>query len=75
MSNYNYNCNLCKEEKTGFGNNPYPLCEENDNKARCCDDCNIKYVLKARMLMLQKEQMEAKLNQLKEAINKINQKK
>ena len=75
MSSYNYTCNICKEEKEGFGNNPYPLCDENDHKSRCCDPCNIKFVLKARMLMLQKDQIEAKFSQLKESINKQKEKK
>jgi DNA-directed RNA polymerase subunit RPC12/RpoP len=66
----NYNCSICKKDFYGYGNNPYPLCEVNDHKARCCDDCNLKYVLKARMIMIQKEQSEARLKQLKESINK-----
>lgn len=31
-----------------FGNNPYPVKEN----GRCCDKCNYKYVIPARMLEL-----------------------
>lgn len=44
-----YICCLCGEEHEGFGNNPYPLYEEGDFKSRCCDDCNTKLVIPARL--------------------------
>lgn len=66
----NYNCSICKKDFYGYGNNPYPLCDEKDYKSRCCDTCNIKYVLKARMLMIQKDEIQEKFNQLKETVNK-----
>lgn len=44
-----YICCLCGKEKEGFGNNPYPLCKENDFESRCCDDCNISLVIPARI--------------------------
>lgn len=44
-----YICCLCGEEHEGFGNNPYPLYEEDDFEARCCDDCNTKLVIPARL--------------------------
>jgi hypothetical protein len=52
-----YTCCICNKEKEGYGNNPYPLCDEKDYKSRCCDECNINYVLKARMLLIEKEQL------------------
>ena len=44
-----YICCLCGEEHEGFGNNPYPLCEDGDFESRCCDDCNTKLVIPARL--------------------------
>lgn len=44
-----YICCLCGKEKEGFGNNPYPLCKEDDFESRCCDDCNISLVIPARI--------------------------
>ena len=44
-----YICCLCGEEHEGFGNNPYPLCEEGDIESRCCDDCNTRLVISARI--------------------------
>lgn len=44
-----YICCLCGKEHKGFGNNPYPLCKENDFESRCCDDCNISSVIPARI--------------------------
>lgn len=38
---------------TDYGNNPFPLCEENDYESRCCDVCNT-YVVKARIVLLNK---------------------
>ena len=44
-----YICCLCGKEKEGFGNNPYPLCKENDFESRCCDYCNMRLVIPARI--------------------------
>ena len=49
-----YICCLCGEEHEGFGNNPYPLYEEDDFEARCCDDCNTRLVIPARIAKLYK---------------------
>jgi len=43
-----YKCCLCKKQKYGFGNNPAPLTED----GRCCDECNSKKVIPARMKMM-----------------------
>ena len=32
-------CCLCGRECTGYGNNPWPLVD--DEAARCCDTCNL----------------------------------
>lgn len=43
-------CCLCGEEITDFGNNPWPLVE--DENARCCDCCNETKVIPARITRL-----------------------
>lgn len=44
-------CCLCGREFEGYGNNPYPLCEESDYESRCCNDCDSKFVVPARIEM------------------------
>lgn len=40
-------CCICGKEFEGWGNNPYPVTKgEND---RCCDICNARYVIPARV--------------------------
>lgn len=47
----NPKCCICgKECENQWGNNPYPL-SKNEND-RCCDECNMQYVIAARMLHL-----------------------
>lgn len=38
-------CCICGKKYEGFGNNPEPV----KNKGRCCDACNEKYVIFARL--------------------------
>lgn len=40
-------CCLCKKEIKGYGNSPAPLNENED--AKCCDECNFKLVIPARI--------------------------
>lgn len=40
-------CSICKKEYTGWGNNAEPI-----NDGRCCDECNWKKVIPARMKKL-----------------------
>lgn len=40
-------CCICGKAFVGWGNNPYPVNENED--ARCCDECNSKYVIPARI--------------------------
>lgn len=40
-------CCFCKEEITGWGNNPAPLFQ--DGKNRCCDVCNATIVIPERI--------------------------
>ena len=49
-------CCLCHEEFEGHGNNPWPVIEgENE---RCCDECNWKVVVPARVNMIEMENDE-----------------
>lgn len=51
-------CCFCGKECGEYGNNPYPL-SENEND-RCCDECNCK-VIEARInAMLEAKRNEAK---------------
>ena len=42
-------CIICNEEFVGYGHNPAPIREE----GRACDDCNFRFVVRARILELQ----------------------
>ena len=45
-------CNICGCTFSGYGNNPYPLCDINDFESRCCDECNSQYVIPSRIYEL-----------------------
>ena len=57
-----YKCCICGKEHEGFGNNPDGACwkDEHGNivvgkfnkEDRCCDDCNLTYVLSGRLYMM-----------------------
>ena len=38
-------CSICQLFYIGFGNNAQPI-----NKGRCCDKCNVDFVIPIRML-------------------------
>lgn len=38
-------CCICERKLKGYGNNAYPIKE-----GMCCDNCNIKFVVPARMI-------------------------
>ena len=42
-----YTCCICGEECTGYGNNPEPYKHE----GKCCDACNLHFVIPARMAL------------------------
>jgi len=44
-----YTCCICGKEAEGWGNNPAPVRDE----GRCCDECNIKKVVPARIAGLE----------------------
>lgn len=45
-------CCICGEECTGYGNNPEPFKHE----GRCCDACNLHYVIPARLAQMNTEE-------------------
>ena len=51
-------CCICGKKITGWGHNPYPVIR--DENARCCDECNSKYVIRARILGLIEADKEEK---------------
>ena len=48
----NGTCCLCGKPYTLYGNNPYPFCDKDDDKSRCCNDCNREKVIPARLSAL-----------------------
>ena len=48
MENNTFTCCLCGDTFTGFGNNPFPIVED---ESRCCDECNGRYVIPTRLMM------------------------
>ena len=48
-----YKCCLCGGKFEGWGNNPEPLRQSN---LKCCDDCNMKFVIPARLLAIRKQE-------------------
>lgn len=65
-------CCICGKEIVGLGNNPDPLTKEDGSyfdleKERCCDECNEKYVVPARLAQLlnNKEDFDLIQNQVK----------
>lgn len=51
-----WECVICHDEWSGFGNNPWPLADE----GRCCDDCNVEVIV-ARLRNM-REVNDAKAN-------------
>lgn len=43
-------CCICGKEIVGFGNNPWPV----KDSGCCCDECNSRVVIRARIEMLVK---------------------
>jgi hypothetical protein len=42
-------CCICGEAVEGYGNNPEPFMSSNDGLNRCCNACNVKFVIPARL--------------------------
>jgi hypothetical protein len=47
-----YTCCICGDEFEGYGNNPEPY----KSSGKCCDACNRKFVIPARLMQLQDEE-------------------
>lgn len=45
-------CCICGEECVGYGNNPEPYKHE----GKCCDACNLHFVIPARMALVGEEE-------------------
>jgi len=45
-----YVCCICGKKYTGYGNNSWPV--NNDESARCCDECNWTKIIPARLVGL-----------------------
>ena len=58
-------CCICGKEFTGYGNNPYPVCEDGE----CCDKCNEEKVLPIR---LKKIKGEDTFEEISEAVKQPN---
>lgn len=56
-------CCICGKRIKGFGNNPYPLCKQEDYVSKCCDECD-KLVVQSRIDMVV-HKMDAKAVQKK----------
>jgi hypothetical protein len=48
MGEQKFKCCICGQTVKGWGNNPYPVSENPDD--RCCDVCNDTKVLPERLL-------------------------
>ena len=47
-------CCICGRKFDGWGNNPWPIAE----KGECCQACNFKHVIPARIALLRAEREE-----------------
>ena len=54
MMDKEFVCCLCGETFKGWGNNPWPLNE--NEEARCCDSCNGSLVIPARLARMEMAQ-------------------
>lgn len=46
-------CCICGEPIEGYGNNPEPFMDANEGQ--CCDGCNLKFVIPARLALMKEE--------------------
>lgn len=54
MSELGYECCICGKICTDWGNDPWPVV--NDDDARCCDACNGAVVIPQRIIMMRKKE-------------------
>ena len=57
-------CNICGIEIEDMGNNPWPICLEDDHSSRCCNDCNEQFVIPARIIQMRGVKRTIKKNDL-----------
>ena len=58
MEDRKHTCNICEVEFLGWGNNPEPLVTAEQRAAtdpRCCNDCNDRFVIPARLMGIDRE--------------------
>lgn len=71
MNKNEFTCSLCGAKCKGFGNNPEPLAKY---EKRCCDDCNNRFVIPARMCSISingKEKLKEIKKEVKECLAKV----
>ena len=55
-------CTICGNMFEGYGNNASPICDpDKDGRTVCCDECNRRYVVPARLFMAKAEGKEPKI--------------
>lgn len=62
-------CCICGFSYKGYGNNPYPVITT--ESARCCDACNDTYVIRARLMHYDVEEIQKRIEILKAMRNVI----
>lgn len=70
-----YKCCLCDTTKEGYGNNPFPMCDVEDKKSRCCDGCNKDIVIPMRFIVSDCESPEQAREKVKNLFRKHNEDK
>ena len=60
-----FTCCLCGKTFNGFGNNPYPVCDEDDDDSRCCDACDANVVIPLRIIKLRYHKIRQSLKTAK----------
>ena len=53
-SNMEFKCCFCGEVFEGYGNNPWPMAD--DTKHRCCNVCNMRIVVPARIEFIREKE-------------------
>lgn len=53
-------CCICGNKIDGFGNNPWPIIDDEDSE--CCDACNTSVVIPQRLRYMMERDKERKLN-------------
>lgn len=70
-----YKCCLCDRTEEGFGNNPFPMCDVEDYKSRCCDSCNSDIVVPMRFIVSDCDSPEKAREKVKSLVHQHNKDK